>query len=43
MWYGKTRVTSYELRVESLKVELKFKSASSNPRVEESFNQWKLK
>ena len=31
MWYGKTRVTSYELK--ALKHNLKFKSASSNPRV----------
>ena len=40
-WYGKTQVTSYELqvtsyylRLECLKYELKFKSASSNPRVQ---------
>ena len=49
LWYGKTRVTSYELRVTSLKLkstswklkehELKFKSASSNPRVTSS-NSW---
>ena len=37
-WYGKTRVTSYELWVTSYELkaqkhELKFKSASSNPRV----------
>ena len=31
MWYGKARVTGYELK--ALKHELKFKSASSNPRV----------
>ena len=34
MWYGKTRVTSYELK--ALKHELKFESASSNPRVTNS-------
>ena len=34
MWYGKTRVTSYELK--ALKHELNFKSASSNPRVTNS-------
>ena len=66
LWYGKTRVTSmsyeswvtsYELRVKSLKTRVeiqmcKFKSTSyefklttmsSNPRVQESFNQWKRK
>ena len=39
-WYGKTRVMSYELRVTSSefrveiqRCELKFKSASSHPRV----------
>ena len=37
MWYGKTRVTSYELK--ALKHELKSKSASSNPRVTSS-NPW---
>ena len=47
MWYDKTRFTSYEiwvasyeLRVESLKaqlkVQLKFKSTCSNPRVTSS-------
>ena len=44
-WYGKLRVTSYELQVAScellvtswsLKNELKFKSASSTPRVTSS-------
>ena len=34
MWYGKTRVTSYELK--ALKHELKLKNASSNPRVTSS-------
>ena len=39
MWYGKTYVTSYKLRVTSYelkasKQELKFKSTSSNPRVQ---------
>ena len=34
MWYGKTRVTSYELK--ALKHDLKLKSASSNPRVTSS-------
>ena len=34
MWYGKTRVTSYELK--ALKHDLKFKSASSNLRATSS-------
>ena len=34
MWYGKARFTGYELK--ALKHELKFKSASSNPRVTSS-------
>ena len=37
MWYGKTRVTSYELK--ALKHELKFKGASPNPRFTSS-NPW---
>ena len=34
MWYGKTQITSYELKVQ--KHKLKFKSSSSNPRVKVS-------
>ena len=36
LWYCKTRVTSYELQVESLKTRVKFKSAISNPQVRSS-------
>ena len=55
IWYGKTRVTSYELRnasgeLKAQKHKLNFKSANSNPGItisnqqaKESFNQWKLK
>ena len=54
-WCGKTWITSHELRVisyglKALMHELKFKSAilnpqvmGSNPRVQESLNQQKLK